>query len=1243
MLRFLRCVVVVVVVVLAGVGEAYSQANASISGVVKDTAGGVVPGASVVVKEEATGRTIDIVTGSDGRYQATSLLAGTYSVTATLAGFKTALAKDIRVAPGQPVNIPLTLEVGNLEETVTVTSSSELINTQTATVASTLNSDQLMRMPTPTRNALNTITFLPGVNTPGANRDSTINGLPEGFVSITLDGVSNNDNFLRNTDAFFASVTPRQDAVEAVAVTMAAGGAASGGAGSGAVTMAFQTRSGGNRFTGSLYEYWRDPALNTNYYFNEINNQPKNQVGLNQFGGRVGGPIVKNKAFYFFNYEQVRFPNSFTRTRTIYNASAADGLFRYQCSTGTCQVNLLDLARANGQISAKDPTMAYILGKINEVAASQGTRSPNDPLFDSYVWQSPSELFEHQPTVRLDYNLTNSNRLSGSYSFITAKRTPDYLNSADPRFPNSPTRRDFESTRPLLSVSLRSTVKNNMTNELRGGFTAFYKGSQFGFPASVSDSGNAPSQFADQGGFAIVTPSTTDWWGGGANTPSWRAAPTYSIDDTVTWIKGAHSLNFGGNYLISNASSEGQQMVPSINLGFDTSLDPAAGLFNSTNIPGASSGDLTNARNLYAVLTGRVTSINSAAVINPDTGKYEELGPTIYPGGYTQLGFFMQDSWRVSPALTVTGGLRWDVQTPFKPTTNTMSTVTIASICGQSGLGDDGLYSKCNFLKPGSTGGQYPEYIQLKKGTEGYKTDWNNFAPSASIAWRPDVQEGFLRSLFGDPNQATIRGGYSVAFERQGLTRFTTLYGGNAGLSTPLTRNSSSGLVPPGQTWPVLLSQKDRLYSASFNPDPAYPILVRSGRVDSLQAFAPDIEIARVQNWMVGFARSISKDTALEVRYVGNKGSNQWSELNYNSIRTENLIANGFFNEFKLAMANLAANNAAGGSRTGSFAYYGSGTGTNPLPIYLAYLTGKTDSGDPAAYTGGTSTFASTSLAARLAAPNPAPVTAAGDLDGTSSRRTNAANAGYPANFFVLNPAVAAANVTDSGAFSDYHALQFEVRRRMSQGLAANVNYQYAFKEGGSAFDGFSYGRTNTPTANVRHAIKFQADWTLPFGRGQRFGGDMSRGLDLIAGGWSFNAVGRAQMVQQDLGNVRLIGMDIAELQAMYKVLLPPESDHRPDRSLDAAGGRDPEHAAGILHEFDHHRRVFHDARRADGQVHRAGELGHLPPGEAGRLRAAQHPYPLAVVLPARFRRDQALRHQRPDELRGPVRPAQPV
>src|SRR6185503_17012981 len=261
---------------------------------------------------------------------------------------------------------------------------SELINSETATVAATLNSDQITRMPTPTRNALNAVAFLPGINTTGTNRDSTINGLPESFLSITLDGVSNNDNFLRNTDGFFASVTPRQDAVEAVSVTLAAAGAQIGGA-AGAVTMAFQTRSGGNRFTGSAYEYYRNPSFNSNYYFNEVNHQGKNEVKLNQFGARAGGPIVlpglydgRNKAFYFVHYEQIRFPNSFTRTRTVFNPRVADGWFRYQFGSEVREVNLLTLAAANGQIATKDPTTLKLIGLIDAATKTTGTRSASN-------------------------------------------------------------------------------------------------------------------------------------------------------------------------------------------------------------------------------------------------------------------------------------------------------------------------------------------------------------------------------------------------------------------------------------------------------------------------------------------------------------------------------------------------------------------------------------------------------------------------------------------------------------------------------------------------------------------------------------------------------------------------------------------------------------------------------------------------------------------------------------------------
>jgi hypothetical protein len=332
-----RCVrrLLLAAVLIAGSSTlAFAQATTTLSGVVKDSAGGVIPGATVVVKDNATGTTLEAVTNTTGVYSIPALQAGTYTVTASLTGFKTAQVNNVRIALDTPATVNMTLEVGQLTETVTVTSSTELVNTQTATVASTLNADQLNRMPTPTRNAINAVMFLPGINTATTNRESRANGLPESFVQITMDGVNNNDNFNRSTDGFFASVTPRQDAVEAVTVTMAAGGAQQGG--SGAVQIQFQTRSGGNSFSGSLYEYFRHPSLNTNYFFNKVNNLPKNEVKLNQYGGRAGGPVYipgvidgRGKAFFFANYEQIRFPNSFTRTRTVLHERGLDGWFRY--------------------------------------------------------------------------------------------------------------------------------------------------------------------------------------------------------------------------------------------------------------------------------------------------------------------------------------------------------------------------------------------------------------------------------------------------------------------------------------------------------------------------------------------------------------------------------------------------------------------------------------------------------------------------------------------------------------------------------------------------------------------------------------------------------------------------------------------------------------------------------------------------------------------------------------------------
>ena len=1120
--------------------SAYAQGGATsvVSGVVTDAAGGVIPGASVVVASNATGTKYETVSNTSGAYSVPALSAGTYTVTVSLAGFKTAIVTDVRVQIGIPTTVNATLEVGNLVETITVTGASvELINTQSPTVAATLNVDQIAQIPTPTRDVLNAVTYLVGVNQTGVARgQATVNGLPESFLNITMDGVSNNDNFNKTTDGFFAPVRPRQDAIEAVTVTAAAGGADVGG--HGAVAINFVTRSGTNRFAGSAYEYFRHPMLNSNYWFNTRDGLPKNDVRLNQYGARQGGPIVipglydgRGKAFFFVHYEELRLPNDVSRVRDVLHPRALQGWFRYNATVGSQtvvrEVNVLDLARANGQIASTDPLAMSILTRISSSTQKSGVvNATSDPLLMAYSWLSPAKQVEHQPAIRIDYNLGEKHRLTGTFNKLWQDRNPDQLNEFDHNFPDTPNFRHTVVRRPTRSIALRSSLSSALVNELRVGIT---RGERlfFGQPHSTG-----PQTFDDTNGYAIDLAGNidlTNWHD--SNTQSGRSAYQYTFDDTLSWQRGKHSLTLGGAAFLGRAWDDSQQQVLGINLGFTAANDPANAMFSTANFSGASGGQLTDARELYALLTGRVASIAAQAALGADTNKYSYLGKRRRAGKMDVYSAFIQDAWRMTPSLTINAGLRWDVQMPFSPVNDTMSAASLADICGISGLGDGSIYHACNFYAPGSSGGKVPEFQHFTSGSLGYNTDWNNVAPNVGVAWRPQVESGWLRTLLGDPEQATVRGGYSVAFDRQGMGVFTGVFGPNPGSTLSLTRDANTGLVPAGESWPVLLSQTNRLFAATFPETPTYPIPIRANRADSIEAFHPDVEIASARTWTIGFQRALTKNMAAEVRYVGTRGVNQWSNLNYNE---RNLIENRFIDEFRLAMNNLTINNAAGGNRAGSFAYFGPGTGTSPLPIYLAYLNGSRDANNPGVYTGGNNTWSNTAITQDLVRTNPSPGNSAADLDGNLGRRNLALAAGLPANFFVVNPHANGVNVRDSGAFSDYHALQIELRRRLSRGLAINGSYQYAL-EGTSAFLGFHFGRVMNSNDNVRHAIKAQWDWRLPVGRGERFGGNMHPVLHGILGGWEFSGASRIQARMVDFGAVRLVGMTPKDLQKMYK------------------------------------------------------------------------------------------------------------
>jgi hypothetical protein len=275
------------------------------------------------------------------------------------------------------------------------------------------------------------------------------------------------------------------------------------------------------------------------------------------------------------------------------------------------------------------------------------------------------------------------------------------------------------------------------------------------------------------------------------------------------------------------------------------------------------------------------------------------------------------------------------------------------------------------------------------------------------------------------------------------------------------------------------------------------------------------------------------------VRYVGTRLVDGTTTENWNEV---NWRTNGFFEEFKAAQQNLVANLASGvAARANSFAYFGPGTGTSPLPIYLAAFTGQGQAAasTPGAYTG--TNWTNTARLGELAPRNPSPAGAASTLFTNATFRANMQTAGFPSNFFVLNPAVQNVNVRTNGDTTRYDSLQINLRRALSNGLSVDANYVYA-KRYASRLETLLDERTLVrSTAGVPHALKMTVIYEIPVGQGKRFGTSMNGWLDGAVGGWSLNLTGRVQSgTVLNFGNVRVEGMSIEDLQEAFKIRIDP-------------------------------------------------------------------------------------------------------
>jgi carboxypeptidase family protein/TonB-dependent receptor-like protein len=1117
----------------------------SLAGTIADPSGAVVSGAKVVVKNGETGQEFTATTSDNGTFNVPSLGAAAYTVTVTAQGFKQAIVQNVKVDVGKASSVNIALEVGQTSDTVTVVGvGGELLQTQSATVGQTITGRQIVEQPQASRDGLDLVTLLPGVQTTGRPRTSTINGLPKGALNITLDGVDVQDNLISSSDGFFTFVRPRIDAIEEVTVSTATPGADTSG--DGAVQIKFVTRRGTNDYHGSLYWYHRNPALNSNFYFSNLTGQPRSRVLLNQYGGRAGGPISipklvsgKDRAFFFVNYEEYRLPEQQLRTPRILSPEAQAGVFRY----GTQSVNLLQLAQANGLPSTFDPTVQQLLADIRATTSKGAVLPvPNAPNFQDFSFVSPGGQNRYFAAVRLDFNLSSKHQLENTWNYQEFGGKPvDFLNNTDPAFPGFPNFGGQDSQRWSNSTALRSTLTGRLVNEARfsmlGGISQFL--------SQVS-----PAQFANQGGYDLdfgmqniaavpavlragLTNATVSPFG---NTNNRRNTPNFNFADNLTWLRGAHSLGLGGNYsLIKSFIEANNQFVPNILFGVPDS-DPAQAIFDSTNLPGSSAADQALAAQIYAVLTGRVQTVTQNAYLND--GKYALLGPQVTRFSQKLFALYAQDSWRARPNLTLNAGLRWEPQSPVVAQNNNFAKASYESLFGVSGAG--------NLFKPGTLTGGPTRLTQLGKGERLYDADYDNFAPSVGAAWSPNFKQSLLKRVFGEGGQTVIRGGYSLAYVREGLSNVITPVTNNPGGVLSASLDVDAGNLPAG----TLFRNRAALAAPSIPSAPTYPLT--ADVFDIVLGFDPNLHTGKVHSWSFGIQREITKDTVFEARYVGTRGRDLWRRYGLNET---NLIENGFLEEFKLAQGNLRANQAAG--RGNTFAYFGPNTSTAPLPIILSFLSGApaAQAGNAALYT--SADFRSAARLATLSPNNANPVALANFLNVNFLGRGMAA--GRPANFFVVNPdlilvgvggGLPGVSLTTNDVNTWYDALQLEARRRLAKGLLLQANY--TFSKALSNFFAASDNSNSQPLTlrpqneelerfrapqDLRHAFKVNWIYELPFGRGRAFGANVNGFVDRLIGGWEWHGAARVQSGRpMSFGAVQLVGMTVGELQDMIKI-----------------------------------------------------------------------------------------------------------
>lgn len=1090
--RFWMVVCALVCVMAAGINAGAQTGTSRATGQVLDPSGAAVSGASVTLTNEATGIEYKSTTTEAGTYLYDALPPGKYTIQIEKQGFRNYISRENVLTVGTPLTLNVKLDVGEANSTVEVTSTYERVQTSTSgNLGAIVDNKTLTDLPlgldvsTGGRNPLVFSHLQPGVNV-GANSGGGVhfNGARDRAVNYTLDGIDINESSAGGSD--FSPLRTNPDGLQEFRV-ITSNATAEYGRSSGA-QVELVTKSGTNQIHGNLFYFHRNNGFSANEWENNLLGIPRPKLIQNQWGGSVGGPAIKNRTFYFFDYQQQRQVRPYTRTRTVYTEQARRGIFRYVAggqntnASGKkpsvdaggrplfpdCGGAITTNCIATYNIVANDPRGLGLDPMIRDkwigITPLPNTFSGAGDGLNSAGFQFSGGRLDPQRDYifKIDHHFNDNNSVYGRYGWGYQNTLNDTGNGGEPRFPGLPTIVNTNRSPRNLALGYRRVINSHMVNELIAG------ANHFTFDFDQPNAGKTlPISLVN-----VTDPNTND-------KANLRTINTYQVIDNFSYNVGAHNFRAGINFRIT----QHRDVRGSVG-GFDSELEiPLGGTVNANCLSGKAGTDASgseffclptiSAAGINATdrgrlsgaindLLGRVLALQRGFVATSDLKSFAPAGTTFLSDvRFPEYDFYGQDTWKWKPNFTIDVGLRVEIQAHPTSPKNLLFEPNQAVRVGEN---------------PSNT-------LKWVRGPL-YGNDFKNIEPSIGFAWDP------FRT-----GKTSVRANYRLAADRintfvlssqifnsvpgltLGVQNLAFGQNGGPGGTAGRFRDNLPAVAPPAGIVPELLTQP-----AAFG-------------TTGITAVDPAFHAPHTNMWQLSVQREAWRGIVIDIAYIGRHATGLLGAYDVNQVDYRN---NGFLDAFQIVQS--------GGQSA---------------------LMNRIYSGDSRLK--GTET--GSELVRRLF-PNPVKNgSVASVANDAATRNENGRSlldlAGLSPFFFKPYPQFSGSfRVLDANDYSNYHALQLTVSRKFATGVTFQGAYTFGKSldvrsfdptftvvaggtgqaAGSSPFDirnrRLNYARSDF---DRRHIFTGYAIWDLPIGANHYIGGSAPGWLRWVIEGWQIN------------------------------------------------------------------------------------------------------------------------------------------